>query len=67
MKSIKTLLVLIALFGIILVSGCAAGSATAGYSLKAGTAKELTRKGEEELTASIIKEIKLWHKYEAHK
>ena len=37
-------------------SGCAAGAATAGYSMKAGTADELSQKARQ----SIIEEVKTW-------
>lgn len=50
MKTINTLIA-IALLSIIL-QGCAAGSATAGYAMRAGTADELKA----EARASIINE-----------
>jgi len=61
MKTVKRIVVFVMLCGIIYFSGCAAGSATAGYSLRAATADELSPKAEWELTERIMQKVKQWH------
>lgn len=57
----KTIITVIICIGLLAVCGCAAGSATAGYSLRAGTADELSPKAERELTERIMQKVKQWH------
>ncbi len=49
------------IFGVILtlplLTGCAAGSATAGYALRAKEADRLTAEGEERITNRVKREI----------
>jgi len=54
MRNFSIIILILATFS----CGCAAGSATAGYSLKAGTANELSQNAR----SSIIREIKDWVK-----
>ena len=49
---------------LILLGGCAAGSATAGYAVRAKTAEELSPEAEDRLVSKIKADLKLWVKSE---
>ena len=61
METIKKVIVVVMMCGLIYLSGCAAGAATAGYSMRAKTADELSPAAEQRLTERIMREVKLWH------
>ena len=49
---------------LILLGGCAAGSATAGYSVRCKTAEELSPAAEDRLVNKIEADLKTWMKSE---
>ena len=55
----KTLICICSILAMLLV-GCAAGSATAGYSVRAKTAEELSPKAEDRLVTKIKDDIEIW-------
>ena len=60
MKKIRKACVLsTALFAVLSLTGCAAGAATAGYSLRAKEADCLSAQGEQRITDRVKKEIML--------
>ena len=56
-NKIKTLSIVIPAMTLALLTGCAAGSATAGYSLKAQSADSSTSNAEQRLIEKIKREI----------
>ncbi len=62
MKTLKRLVIVTMVSGLIYLSGCALGSATAAYSVRTKTAEELTPAAEQRLSERIMREVKLWHK-----
>jgi len=57
----KNLLITICCVALLMVSGCALGSASAAYSLEARTAEGLSRKAEDRLIEKIKGEFDDWH------
>ncbi|KKL80867.1 hypothetical protein LCGC14_2000520 [marine sediment metagenome] len=57
----KKVIVFVMMLGFICFSGCAAGSATAIYSVRAKTAEELSPEAEQRLVDRIMRDVKLWH------
>ena len=57
----KKLIVFLMMCGLFCFSGCAAGSATAIYSVRAKTAEELAPEAEDRLVERIMRDVKLWH------
>ena len=61
MKTLKRLVIVTMVSGLIYLSGCALGSATAAYSVRAKTAEELSPEAEQRLVDRIMRDVKLWH------
>jgi len=55
----KTLIALFFVF-ILILGGCAAGSATAGYAVRAKTAEELSPAAEDRIVQKIKADLQLW-------
>ena len=56
----KKVILFAMLFASVFIAGCAAGSATAGYSVRAKTAEELSPDAEDRLVTKIKEDMKLW-------
>jgi hypothetical protein len=61
------MLICICLVGLIIFGGCALGSASAGYSLRAKTAEELSPEATERIVRQIKEELKPWIREEIAK
>ena len=57
-------LICISLVGLIIFGGCAAGAATAGYSVRAKTAEELAPEATDRIVNRIKEDLKPWIKEE---
>ena len=57
-------LICLCIIALILFGGCAAGSATAGYSVRCKTAEELSPEAEDRLVIKIKEDLKTWIKAE---
>ena len=60
-------MICLCLVGLILLGGCALGSASAAYSMRAKTAEELAPEATERLTRQIKEELKPWIREEIAK
>lgn len=59
----RTLLIITAMLcaSVIQLAGCAAGSATAGYAMRAGSADTLKPEAEDRIVEKILRRVREWH------